>query len=69
MVRVSAKQQSLDGEIVDDGRPHYRQQLNKEGQILWEVGRDCDFNDVRDELAEVHRRWVEAGLSERGVDE
>ena len=69
MVTVSAQQQTLDGEIADDGRPHYRQQLNKEGQIVWEVGRDCDFDDIRDELAEVHRRWVDAGLSDGGDDE
>jgi hypothetical protein len=36
------------------------------GQILWEVGADTDFDDVRDELAEAHRRWVEAGLSDGG---
>ncbi|MFY4815080.1 hypothetical protein ACOJIV_20645 [Haloarcula sp. AONF1] len=63
---MSAQQQTLDGEIADstEERPHYRQQYNQEGQIMWEVGRDCNFDDVRDELAEVHRRWVDAGLSD-----
>ena len=67
---MSAQQQTLDGEIAtsdeSDDRPHYRQQLSAEGQIVWEVGRDCDFDDVADELAEVHRRWFEAGLSDGG---
>jgi len=73
VVTVSAQQQTLDGDRVpsdenepDDSRPHYRQQYNHEGQIVWEVGRDCDFDDIRDELAEVHRRWVDAGLSDGG---
>ena len=56
--------------VTLDGDTHnprnYKQDLMPRGQILWEIGRETDFDDVRDELAEAHRRWVEAGLSEGG---
>lgn len=53
-----------DGIVREEKRANYKQRLNEKGRIAWEVGHDDDFEDVRDELAEVHRRWVEAGLSD-----
>lgn len=61
---MSTDQRTLTGDTHDPR--HYRQDFNRKGQILWEVGRDCDFDDISDELAEVHRRWVDEGLAARG---
>jgi hypothetical protein len=61
---MSAEQRTLSGDTLD--RRSYRQDLMPRGQILWEIGEECDFDDVRDELAEAHRRWVDAGLSDGG---
>jgi hypothetical protein len=60
---MSADQQTLHGELLDDADLC---DLSRQGRILWEVGADDDFTDTRDELAEAHRRWVEAGLSDGG---
>ena len=63
---MSTKSTEGDGgsTVREDKRAHYRQRLNEKGRIAWDVGRDSDFDSIEDELAEVHRRWVEAGLSE-----
>lgn len=61
---MSTQQRTLEGESCDD--PGLRSDLSQQGHILWQVGADSDYVDTRDELAEAHRRWVEAGLSNRG---
>lgn len=64
---MSTQQRTLEGDPCDD--PGLRSDLSRQGRILWEVGADRDYTDTRDELAEAHRRWVEAGLCDRGDGE